>query len=105
MLTPLSAFLLLFPEVLFTHIITDTICYEAGHQELKMVGKVTAKEMYTYLVIMLAMCMKTAPSLEDHWSRDPLLGSPWIYEKMGRDRWLAIHKAFHFDILFIESIV
>jgi len=88
-LTPLSAFLLLFPEVLFTHIIiiiiiiiTDTICYAAGHEELKMVGTVTAKEMYTYLAIMLAMCIKTAPSLKDHWSRDPLLGSPWIYEKM-----------------------
>jgi len=104
-LTPLSAFLLFFPEVLLTHIITDTICYAAGHEELKMVGTVTAEEMYTYLAIMLAMCMKTAPSLKDHWSKDPLLGSPWIYEKMGRDRWLAIHKALHFDILFIESIV
>jgi len=49
--------------------------------------------------------MKTALSLKDHWSRDPLLGSPWMHEKMGRDRWLAIHKALHFDILFIESIV
>jgi len=61
--------------------------------------------MYTDLAIMLAMCMKTAPSLKDHWSRDPLLVSPWIYEKMERDRWLAIHKALHFDILLIESPV
>jgi len=52
MLTPLSAFLLLFPEVLFTHIIiTDTICYAAGHEELKMVGTVTAKEMYTHILL------------------------------------------------------
>jgi hypothetical protein len=65
----------------------------------------TKEEMCTYFAILLAMSMKTAPSLRDHWSRDPLLGTPWIYEKMGRDRWLAIHKALHFNIIEVEKMV
>lgn len=104
-LTPFEAFHLLFPLELLTHIIIDTINYAAHWEEYKKLGTVTAKEMYTYFAILLVMSIKTAPSLKDHWSEDPLLGSPWIYEKMGRDRWLAIHKALHFDIHFVETTV
>jgi hypothetical protein len=39
-LTPLTSFLRLFPEVLCTHIITDTNHYTAHSEELRMMGAV-----------------------------------------------------------------
>jgi hypothetical protein len=99
-----EAFFLLFPHDLFTHITTDTINY-AAQQHGSNGFTVSAEEMFTYFAIFITMCIKVAPALWDHWSKDLLLGSPWIYEKMARDRWLEIHHLLHFDIITVETTV
>lgn len=79
-LSVLEAFLLLFPLELLQHIVTDTnqyAVYELGEGKWEM----SLKELYTYLTILLAMCVKETPSLEDHWSRSVLLGLPWTLKR------------------------
>lgn len=61
--------------------------------------------MYTYFSIMLGMCLKGAPLMKDHWSHDPLLGTPWIYNKMSCNQWMAIHQALNFNIAKVERQV
>jgi len=39
--------------------------------------------------ILLAMSLTITPALKDHWSWDPLLGSPWI---ASRDHWSPSQK-------------
>jgi hypothetical protein len=101
-LSVFDAFFLLFPLSLFSHIKEDTIHYartELGGAEWAF----SLEELFTYLSIILAMCIKAAPSINDHWSFDPLLSSPWINEKMSRAQWKEIHFFLHFDVIRIET--
>jgi len=102
-LSVLDAFAIIFPHSLLDHIIEDTNQYATNKLNTQL--GVTKPELCTYFAILLAMSLTITPALKDHWSWDPLLGSPWIYTKMGRNRWLAIHKALHFDIKKVEEIV
>lgn len=104
-LTVLEAFSTIFPSTLLQHIVDDTNAYSAQKNDCYKLGSVTKEEVCTYFAILLAMSMKTAPALKDHWSMNSMLASPWIKEKMPRNRWLAIHKALHFNIHTIEEAV
>lgn len=104
-MTVVEAFTSIFSRDLLQHIVDDTNAYSAWNGNFHQLGSIMKEELCTYLAILMSMSMKTAPALKDHWSKDPLLGSPWIKEKMSRDRWLSIHKALHFNILHIEERV
>lgn len=104
-LTVFEAFETIFPAYLFDHIVTKTNEYARARNDFHNLGSLEKKELFTYTAILLAMCLRKAPALKDHWSKDSLLGSSWISERMSRNRWLAIHKALQFDIIRVEEAV
>jgi len=100
-LTVLESFSTIFPYHLLQHIISNTNNYASQCTQHKQLGSVTMEEMCTYFAILLAMCMKTAPAMKDHWSEDPLLGTPWIKEKMGQERWFTILRALILSLILL----
>ncbi len=101
----LDAFSAIFPSSLLQHIVNDTNAYSAQKNNIYGLGSVMKEEVCMYFSIIMAMLMKTAPTLRDHWSKNPLFQLPWIKGKTSRDQWLAIHKALHFNIHTIKAAV
>jgi len=99
---------MLWPDSLLDHIVSKTNLYARTHQNIddfKNLSAVTKAEMYTYFSIMLGMCITGKPMMKEHWMHDKLVGTEWIYKKMSRNRWMAIHRALNFDITEVERQV
>jgi len=75
-LTVLEAFSIIFPHSLLQHLVDDTNSYASQHQQHQQLTSITKEELCMYFAILLAMSMKTAPSMKDHWKGDSLLGTP-----------------------------
>lgn len=98
-----EAFLLLFDLTLINELVANTTAYARAHGAQGF--SLSIEEFYTYLSILLAMCLHPAPCLKAYWSTNPLYNSSFIYSLMGRQRWLEIHRWLHMNVLLTEKSV
>ena len=56
----------------------------------------TRPELLSFIGIVIAFGLRPSPELEDHFSLDPLLGSPYIVRNMPYRRFRNILSSLHF---------
>ena len=76
----------------YLHYATSNISYS----QIPNLG-LTKDELFSFLGIVIAMGVSPQPRLQDHWSRHPVLNSPYITRNMINKRFRNILSSLHFN--------
>ncbi len=102
-------------ELLETDSADETMEPEMSLQQAKLYEKIEKRKIYwtsrplkveelkTFFAVSLVMGLHTNSAIQDHWSTNPAYYNPWIASKMSRNRYLAIKRILHVDVLWFQD--
>ena len=91
-------------ELFFSHDLQEMIVYESNRYTRQVMGeeryrswkKITVEELKAFFGFSILMGIDHLPSIDDYWSKDPLLNYAPIAEKIPRWRFREISRYLHF---------
>lgn len=105
--TPLNCFQLFFTDQLIAKIVEETNRYAeqtrasvtdpAEHSRINKWKPVTPDEIKLFFAMVFAMGVVDKLDLQDYWSNDEVLHTPWFKVMMNRDCFLLIVRFIHFN--------
>lgn len=97
----LDFLLLLFPETLIAHIVTETNRYAKqciAKKPDRHWFDTTVEEMKAFLGLNILFGIKSLPEIKLYWSKDPLLGVIEFQKVMSRNRFDKIRQYLHLNV-------
>ena len=97
--SPLEVFKLFFSDDLLDSIVEESNRYAAqvmGDERYREWTKITKEELKAFFGFSILMGIEKLPSVDDYWSKDPLLHYPPIADRIPRWRFREISRYLHF---------
>ena len=97
--SPLEVFELFFSPDLMKEIVAESNRYAndtMGEEKFQEWTTMTVNELKAFLGFLILMAINHLPSLNDYWSRDPLLHYSPIADRIPRDRFRELSRYLHF---------